>query len=1133
VHRAPSTARIHRFASSSWRVAQRAVVVGVVSLMLVACAGFDLDPLLGPVADAGADRVVAVGEAALLDGSGSMRAETFAWSFDARPAGSAARLEPDDEPLSAFVADVAGLYVVRLTVGDGLRFDSDTLTVEALPPASLLAPDGLHLSDDGVVLAALPGTLDAAIGVFASETGAPGVPPPAGVEVVGPYYRIGSSEGAFGDARPFVVALPVPDGVDTSQLALLHQVLPEDVTGTYLTGPTWELLTGVFDPRDRYFLTTIAGLAAGGRVVALVTGERLRSESVSRSPNALRSQNAALVTSDHDVAFDVSCVSFDVPSINNRNLACGADDEAELEGVLETAFHDFADLGFPDPYLRRGIDPAGTALDVDAGTVEVALGPYLAELQPLRDVAADASRWPCGASDGITNLGGYVSGSQSFFVCIGANGVFDAGGNPTRAVGTARHEYFHAIQFAYAGIRTGGIDLWVIEGTAVASENSLATMQRSPGRDLRPVDAPLAEVGDTTLVHYRAQDFFVFAGRELGQGLGYLRAVFERGGRTNDVDEGLRALGFTGGLPEMYRRWTRDQLEASAGGGSISGCLLAPDVATPIAVPLDAASPVAAVSGAVASLSAEVVRLDFAAHPVARYPVQVSLSASLPTGLHLRVLDGANCWRSAELGVLDEFLVEVPAGRSWSTFVLITNTNANASAAALGYALQVTVDPAVGIASPPRRSTQPADEALELRATITGADAAVAALPIKWIVTSNGPTPYLTFTSAADQTLLAARHDPYCTLAYEIEASVDAFTVSTRYGRLTDLLQIDVLGRSPDRLRAVVTAPQRQVHHLELREDAPGVYELPAFTVRGFAAQRRCGADGLRDATARWFDHQGRILAEDTFQVSHTLDPATFDNGTGGWVQRWLTLEVFRVGAWPARRDVLVAPCFGREGDGGPRLGPVPPCPAEIDGFFYDLDRAFQTLQKLPSLQELLFELNGLTRGLEDAFGLGNSGFPIRDHTVLDGLDADTAVIGLLGDLRDAVAVSAIAEAEGRLRDLDDRVRADKELDGINLTLFWVAHGLAWDTLHAFKTEAEAASDIEGSPSGGAWSRPSFVRDTDPVLAEVDPVAPARGALQGFLTSANYRAPSHPIHLRAATLGALVYAAEQLERVGY
>jgi hypothetical protein len=81
-----------------------------------------------------------------------------------------------------------------------------------------------------------------------------------------------------------------------------------------------------------------------------------------------------------------------------------------------------------------------------------------------------------------------------------------------------------------------------------------------------------------------------------------------------------------------------------------------------------------------------------------------------------------------------------------------------------------------------------------------------------------------------------------------------------------------------------------------------------------------------------------------------------------------------------------------------------------------------------------------------------------------------------------------------------------------------------WDTLHAFKIEAQAASDVEGAPRGGAWSRPRFVRDTDPALAEVDPVAPARGALQGFLTSANYR---------AATLGALVYAAEELERAGY
>jgi hypothetical protein len=1123
LHLAPSTDTNRRLRPSPWRARYRAVLAGVVSLMLVACAGFD--PLLGPVADAGVDRTVTVGEAVELDGSGSVRAETFAWSFDARPAGSAARLEPDDEPLSAFVADVAGLYVVRLTVGDGLRFDSDTLTVEARPPASPLAPDGLHLSDDGVVLAALPGTLDAAIGVFASEAGAPGVPPPAGVEVVGPYYRIGSSEGAFGDARPFVVALPVPDGVDTSQLALLHQVLPEDVTGTYLTGPTWELLTGVFDPRDRYFLTTIAGLAAGGRIVALVTGERLRSESVSRS------QNAALVTSDHDVAFVVDCVNFDVPSVNNRNLTCGAGDEADLEGVLEGAFHDFVGLGFPKPYLQREIDPDGTSIDLQSGLVTVVFGAYRAELRPFRNVAANESRWPCGTSNGITNLGGYSTGSMSFFVCIGLDGVFDAGGNPTGAVDTARHEYFHATQYAYPNVRSRASDLWVIEGTAVASENSLATMQRNPGRALRPVDAPLAEVGDTTLVHYRAQDFFVFAGRELGQGLGYLRSVFERGGRTADVDAGLRNLGFTGGLGEMYRRWTRDQLQTNAIAAAIDGCRLATAIATPVLVPLDSASPATTIAGSVAGLGAEVVHLEFAADPLG-YPVAIRLAAPLPSGLHLWVFDGANCVRNAELGLLDEFRVEVPGGGAWNAIVLVSNTTVGA-AADLGFALEVTVEPAVAITSPPKRSTLSAGEALELRATIFGSEPAVRALPIHWYVTWSRSTPGLTFSSLANETLLAARHDPYCSRSYEIEASIDAFTVSGRYGRPIDQTQIDLVGRSPEPLRAVVTAPQRQVHHLELREASPGVYELPAFTLRGFAAKRRCDADGLSDATARWLDHLGRVLAEDTFAVSHTLDPALFDNGAGAWVSRWLLLEVRHPGEWTARRDVLVAPCFGREDDGGPRLGSVPPCPAEIDGFFYDLDRAFETLSKLPSLQEVLFELNGLTRDLEDVLGLGKPGFPIRDGAALDGLDADTAVIGLLADLRDALTVSAIADAEARLRDLDDRARNDKDLVDTDLTLFWLAHGIAGDTLHAFKTEAEAFSDVEGAPGGGAWSRPAFVRDTDLALAKVDPVAPARGAVQGFLTSANFRAPTHPIHLRAATLAALVYAGEELERAGY
>ncbi|MBW6455441.1 MAG: hypothetical protein K0A98_06100, partial [Trueperaceae bacterium] len=1069
---------------------------------------------------------VAVGDVVALDGRASQRAETFAWSFATRPAGSTALLDPTDEPLSAFVADAAGTYTVRLTVGDGLRQDSDTLTVEALPPASTLLPEGLHLGEGGVVLAALPGTLDAAIGVFASVTAAPGAPLPAGVELVGSAHRIGSAEGAYGGANPFVVALPVPDGVDVTRLALVHEVRPEDVTGTYLTEQTWELLGGVFEPDERYFLTTLARLAAGGRVVALVTGERLRSE------RAARSVVPAVSIRDHDVAFAVSCVDFDVPTVNNRNLTCGDDDEADLEAVLATAYHDFVGLGFPEPYLRRDVEAAGTALDLDAGTVDVALGPFVAELRPFRDVASGGSRWPCGTADGITNLGGYATGSQSFFVCIGPNGVLDATGHPTGAVDTARHEYFHATQYAYPGVRSRSTDLWVIEGTAVASERSLATMARA-NRPWRPVDVPLTASGDDGLVHYRAQDFFVFAGRELGLGLGYLRSVFEHGGRTSDVDAGLRDLGFAGGLSEMFVRWTRDQATVALPPAFGGGCLLAADVATPVALPRGASSPTTSVSGAVPSLSAEVVRVDFAAHPAATYPARLRLAAPVPAGVQVRVLDGAGCWRRADLTPLDEFLVEVPVGRAWSTIVVIANTTVDAAAADLGYALEVVVDPAVGIASPPRRSSQFAGDALELRATITGSDAAVAALPIEWIVASTGPTPHLTFTSVSDETLLAARHDPYCSLTYDIEASVDASTFSTAYGRLVDRLQIDLRGRTPESLRVVITAPQRQVQHLELRESAPGVFDLSPFTLRGFAAQRRCGADGQPDATARWRDFSGRELAVAPFQVSHLVEPAAFDDGRGGWSSRWFYLEASQPGSLTARRSVLLAPCLGREGDGLARPSGVPPCPAEIDGFFYDLEEAFATLARLPSLQELAFALDGPTRDLEDAFGLGGGGFPIRDDTVLPSLDVDGAVLALLADLRGVVAVRTLADAELRLRELDDRVRADRELDGIDLTLFWIAHGLVWDTLHAFKAEAEAASDVDGAPAGGAWSRPRFVRDTDPALGGIDAVAPARGALQGFLTSANYGAPTHPIHLRAATLGALVYAAEELERAGY
>lgn len=93
-----------------------------------------------PVAFAGPDQSVLVGATVELDGSGSADADgdllSYNWSITSKPAGSQAQLTyesiDNDDPAPTFVADVPGVYVISLVVGDGKAFSTpSSVTVTA------------------------------------------------------------------------------------------------------------------------------------------------------------------------------------------------------------------------------------------------------------------------------------------------------------------------------------------------------------------------------------------------------------------------------------------------------------------------------------------------------------------------------------------------------------------------------------------------------------------------------------------------------------------------------------------------------------------------------------------------------------------------------------------------------------------------------------------------------------------------------------------------------------------------------------------------------------------------------------------------------------------------------------------
>ena len=81
-----------------------------------------------PVANAGQDRTVNIGDLVSLDGTGSFDADndplTYNWTLLSKPDKSSAALYNTNLPQLSFVADVAGTYKIRLIVSDGKSYSN-------------------------------------------------------------------------------------------------------------------------------------------------------------------------------------------------------------------------------------------------------------------------------------------------------------------------------------------------------------------------------------------------------------------------------------------------------------------------------------------------------------------------------------------------------------------------------------------------------------------------------------------------------------------------------------------------------------------------------------------------------------------------------------------------------------------------------------------------------------------------------------------------------------------------------------------------------------------------------------------------------------------------------------------------
>ncbi len=89
-----------------------------------------------PIANAGNDRSVKVGEEVALDGSNSKSIEgktlTYKWELKTKPEGSTASLNGADQVGPKFTPDKVGVYVASLVVNDGKDSDPDEVTINVV-----------------------------------------------------------------------------------------------------------------------------------------------------------------------------------------------------------------------------------------------------------------------------------------------------------------------------------------------------------------------------------------------------------------------------------------------------------------------------------------------------------------------------------------------------------------------------------------------------------------------------------------------------------------------------------------------------------------------------------------------------------------------------------------------------------------------------------------------------------------------------------------------------------------------------------------------------------------------------------------------------------------------------------------
>ena len=196
----------------------------------------------------------------------------------------------------AFITALIGLLLMQLISQPAAAQGATIGPVIYLPLVSngitnfdgTLSNGGEYLGAGGLGLGALANSLSAPITVSITSAAVPGLALPAHVQAVSAYYQIAAGSNVeISPAEPFILAVPVPSGANTANLAVALLQSSDGFFDINAAATEWTFLDGKYDPAKNLFLTTLTSLTQAGETIALVEHPDLASPS-----NAVRANCA-------------------------------------------------------------------------------------------------------------------------------------------------------------------------------------------------------------------------------------------------------------------------------------------------------------------------------------------------------------------------------------------------------------------------------------------------------------------------------------------------------------------------------------------------------------------------------------------------------------------------------------------------------------------------------------------------------------------------------------------------------------------------------------------------------------------------------------------------------------------------